>query len=359
MEEINDDKSILIELKAHFKDLSPEIIEKLYQENNKDISKTIDILIENVNLLNLYDKENKNKKNEMIEENSEDSEDDFYLFKDEDEKEKNIDNKNKIEKEKEEEQKNTDKKFDDDFYFLKDEKEKKENSDNKNNIGKEKEEEQEKKDKKIDNNFYLFKDEDEKDEENNDNKNKIEKEEEQEKADNKIDDNILKFLIELAPFNTSEEIQHKMKYFNYDIDKVISSLLGDDSNSNISEEKDISHSNYVDKKRNKYSKYERKTKKFDEKKVLEFIEKNKNKNRIDLHGFHLSESMFIVKNKLEIMEKIVKKTKGKKFLIIVTGRGKHSPRNKPVLRPNILRYLKSRNYNVKEGDPGALYVVFN
>ena len=241
MEEINDDKSILIELKAHFKDLSPEIIEKLYQENNKDISKTIDILIENVNLLNLYDKENKNKKNEMIEENSEDSEDsedDFYLFKDEDEKEKNIDNKNKIEKE---------------------------------------------------------------------------KEEEQEKTDNKIDDNILKFLIELAPFNTSEEIQQKMKYFNYDIDKVISSLLGDDSNSNISEEKDISQSNYGDKKRNKYSKYERKTKKFDEKKVLEFIEKNKNKNRIDLHGFHLSESMFIVKNKLEEMEKIVKETKGKKF----------------------------------------------
>jgi len=278
MEEINDDKSILIELKAHFKDLSPEIIEKLYQENNKDISKTIDILIENVNLLNLYDKENKNKKNEMIEENSEDSEDsedDFYLFKDEDEKEKNIDNKNKIEKEKEEEQ--------------------------------------EKKDKKIDNNFYLFKDEDEKDEENNDNKNKIEKEEEQEKADNKIDDNILKFLIELAPFNTSEEIQHKMKYFNYDIDKAISSLLGDDSNSNITEEKDISQPIYVDKKRNKYSKYERKTKKFDEKKVLEFIEKNKNKNRIDLHGFHLSESMFIVKNKLEEMEKIVKETKGKKF----------------------------------------------
>ena len=318
MEEINDDKSILIELKAHFKDLSPEIIEKLYQENNKDISKTIDVLIENVNLLNLYDKENKNKnkKNEMIEENSEDSEDDFYLFKDEDEKEKNIDNKNKIEKE----------------------------------------EEPEKKDKKIDNNFYLL---EEKDEENNDNKNKIEKEEEQEKTDNKIDDNILKFLIELAPFNTSEEIQQKMKNFNYDVDKVISSLLGDDSNSNISEEKDISQSNYGDKKRNKYSKYERKTKKFDEKKVLEFIEKNKNKNRIDLHGFHLSESMFIVKNKLEEMEKIVKETKGKKFLIIVTGRGKHSPRNKPVLRPNILRYLKSRNYNVKEGDPGALYVLFN
>ena len=228
----------------------------------------------------------------------------------------------KIKQKKKEEQKNTDKKFDDDFYFFKDEDEKKENGDNRNNIGKE-------------------------------------KEEEQEKTDNKIDDNILKFLIELVPFNTSEEIQQKMKYFNYDIDKVISSLLGDDSNSNISEEKDISQSNYGDKKRNKYSKYERKTKKFDEKKVLEFIEKNKNKNRIDLHGFHLSESMFIIKNKLEEMEKIVKETKGKKFLIIVTGRGKHSPRNKPVLRPNILRYLKSRNYNVKEGDPGALYVLFN
>ena len=102
---------------------------------------------------------------------------------------------------------------------------------------------------------------------------------------------------------------------------------------------------------------ERRYRKYDEYKVLEFLEKNKNKQRIDLHGFKLSESMIIVKKKLEEMEQIVKENKVEKLLIIVTGRGNHSPGNKPVLRPNILRWLKSKNYNVNEKDPGALYVL--
>ena len=90
---------------------------------------------------------------------------------------------------------------------------------------------------------------------------------------------------------------------------------------------------------------------------FEFLEKNKNKNRIDLHGFKLSESMFIVKEKLEQMEKIVKEKGGPQLLIIVTGRGNHSPGGKPILRPNILRWLKRNKYDVNEKDPGALYVL--
>ena len=288
MEEINEDELILNELKGHFKELPSEIIELLYQENNKDISKTIDALIENVNLTNLYekgDKKNEINENNNIEENDEDSDDDFFLFKDENKKgEENLDN------------------------------------------------------------------------------NKIENREEKEKDKEKIDDNLLNFLIELAPFNTIEEIKQKMIHFNNDIDKVISSLL-DESNSNIyEEEKDRGNkvnyeNNNFNIKRPKYPKERRIRRKFDENKVLEFLEKNKNKHRIDLHGFKLAESMIIVKNKLEEMQNIVKITKSEKLLIIVTGRGKHSPGNKPVLRPNILRWLKRRNYNVIEKDPGALYVV--
>ena len=40
-----------------------------------------------------------------------------------------------------------------------------------------------------------------------------------------IDSDFLDFLIELAPFNTKEEIIEKIYEYNYDIDKVISNLL--------------------------------------------------------------------------------------------------------------------------------------
>ena len=275
MENINDDKSILNGLKAHFKEFSPEIIETLYQENNKDITKTRDALIENVKLLNLYNKENKKNVNENIEENDEDSEE---------EKEENSDNGNKIENEKNEE----------------------------------------------------------------------------EKVDNKMDDYILNFLIEIAPFNTSEEILQKIEYFNFDIDNVVSSLLGDDSNSNKLEEKDKNkpnkENNHLDNKSNKNSENQRKIKNFDKNKVDEFIKKHKNKKKIDLHGFHLSESMYIVKNKLEEIEKTGKEEKGHNLLLIITGIGKHSKKGRPVLRPNILLYLKNRNYKVDESQPAGIYV---
>ena len=91
MEELNENELILYELKPHFKELSPEIIELLYKENNKDISKTIDALIENVRLTNMY--ENKQKNDELIDNKNEEENDDFFLIKDENEKEeKKVDN---------------------------------------------------------------------------------------------------------------------------------------------------------------------------------------------------------------------------------------------------------------------------
>ena len=290
MEALNEDKQLLDELKTHFKELSPEIIELLYKENNKDISKTIDALIENVNLTNMYENKNSQKNEENkdliddknIEENDEDSDDNFSLIKDEKEKNEN------------------------------------------------------------------------------------EKEKDKEKINEKDDDKILNFLIELAPFNTKEEIKQKLIEFNFDVDKVISNLLGEldqnDSKENDNKNKinnNLNNDNFKKVKRKEKNNINKKPKyrEYDDDKVFEFLEKNKNKNRIDLHGFKLSESMFIVKEKLEQMEMNVKEMGGSQLLIIVTGRGNHSKGGKPVLRPNILRWLKRNNYDVNERDPGALYVV--
>ena len=292
MEELNENELILYELKSHFKELSPEIIELLYRENNKDISKTIDALIENVRLTNLY--ENNQKNDELIDNKNIEEKDDFFLNKDENENEKE--------------------------------------------------------EKKVDKNEI---------------KNEKEKEEDKEKI-NEDDDDVLNFLIELAPFNTKEEIHQKLIEFNFDVDKVISNLLGE-LEPNDSKENDNKNkiNDYLND--DNFKKIKRKTKKYlnnkpkyinyDDDKVFEFLETNKNKNRIDLHGFKLSESMFIVKEKLEQMEKIVREKGGPKLLIIVTGRGNHSPGGKPILRPNILRWLKRNKYDVNEKDPGALYVL--
>ena len=297
MEDLNEDGNILDELKSHFKNFNPGMIEILYETNNKDLSKTIDALIENENVMETASKKEEIKQNENVNNKEDNKEDD-----------------------------------DDDNFFIFNE--------NKNNI-KEKE--------KEGNNININQ------EENNAN---IE--------DEKIDDNLLNFLIELAPFNTAEEIEQKIIDFNFDIDKVISSLIED-----YKPDESIKEKNNIDNYSNKFNELKSslnkkgrgnkkdkvKYRKYDEYKVLEFLEKNKNKQRIDLHGFKLSESMIIVKKKIEEMENLVKTIKCEKLLIIVTGRGNHSPGNKPVLRPNILRWLKRNNYSVNEKDPGALYVL--
>ena len=300
MEDINEDKTILNELKEHFKELSSDIIEMFYQENNKDISKTIDALIANINLMNSYDNNPENKepkeKDDNINNNKEEDlndDGDFNLIKEEeDEKESKIEDKNKIEQEKDKE--------------------------------------------------------------------------EEDKDEEKADDDVLNFLIELAPFHTREEIEQKMISLNFDLDRVISNLLDEsnESNSNPKQEKNNNQINFDNNfkdikrpKKQKKPKEKRQYREYNEYNVLEFLEKNKFKQRIDLHGFKLSESMIIVKKKLEEMEKIARETKSQKLLIIVTGRGNHSPGGKPVLRPNILRWLKRQKYEVNERDPGALYVL--
>ena len=300
MEDINEDKTILNELKEHFKELSSDIIEMFYQENNKDISKTIDALIANINLMNSYDNNPENK-------------------------------------------------------------EPKEKDDNINNIKEE--------DLNDDGDFNLIKEEEDEKESKIEDKNKIEQEkdkEEEDKDEEKVDDDVLNFLIELAPFHTREEIEQKMISLNFDLDRVISNLLDEsnESNSNPKQEKNNNQinldNNFKDIKRpkkQKKQKEKRQYREYNEYNVLEFLEKNKFKQRIDLHGFKLSESMIIVKKKLEEMEKIARETKSQKLLIIVTGRGNHSPGGKPVLRPNILRWLKRQKYEVNERDPGALYVL--
>jgi DNA-nicking Smr family endonuclease len=300
MEDSDDNSSFLDELKSNFKEFSSDVIETLYEANGKDISKTIDALIENQKIQQLY---NNNKDNDNNNSNN---------------------NNNEIEE-------------------LEDKNEINEN----------------------------IEENDEEEDDYND-------------EGDEIDDNLLKFLIEIAPFNTAEEIIEKIIEYNHDIDRVISSLLSEEvKEKNIDKKNDENKFNNLKNlynssigndinyrrkrkrgKRKKGKKYRKNNgnntevfRKYSEYKVLEFLEKNKNNWRIDLHGFKLSESMIIVKKKLEEMENLVKIKKRDILLIIVTGRGNHSPGNKPVLRPNILRFLKSRKYDINERDPGALYVT--
>ena len=166
MEKINEDKLILDELKLHFKDLDSDTIEALYNSNNKDLTKTIDQLIE-------HNKVQNEKLNKSIEEEeNEDEEDDDFCLLD--------DNKNDKDKEKE----------------------KSKDDDNINKINNE-----------------------------NDDNIKLEKEK-------NLDNDILKSLIELAPFNTEEEIKEKIIFYNYDYDKVVTSLLDNSKSENSIEEND-------------------------------------------------------------------------------------------------------------------------
>ena len=120
---------------------------------------------------------------------------------------------------------------------------------------------------------------------------------------------------------------------------------------------------YSNNESNKNTKRKNKTnKKFnykiDENLISDFLKKNADCKRIDLHGYRLAEAMLIVKKKIEMMKRIIEENdlQNGLELIIVTGRGIHSPGQIPVLRPNILRWLKRQKYSVNESDPGALYV---
>ena len=104
---------------------------------------------------------------------------------------------------------------------------------------------------------------------------------------------------------------------------------------------------------------ERKIRKYSNNIALDFLGKIQYKQKIDLHGKKLVESKAFLQQKLKEAEEFVRENKNKVIilLLIITGRGKHSPGNKPVLRPNILKWLKDNNYNVIEEYSGAIKVL--
>ena len=104
---------------------------------------------------------------------------------------------------------------------------------------------------------------------------------------------------------------------------------------------------------------ERKIRKYSNNIALDFLGKIQYKQKIDLHGKKLVESKAFLQQKLKEAEEFVRENKNKVIilLLIITGRGKHSPGNKPVLRPNILKWLKDNNYNVIEEYSGAFKVL--
>ena len=104
---------------------------------------------------------------------------------------------------------------------------------------------------------------------------------------------------------------------------------------------------------------ERKIRKYSNNISLDFLGKIQYKQKIDLHGKKLVESKTFLQQKLKEAEEFVRENKNEVIilLLIITGRGKHSPGNKPVLRPNILKWLKDNNYNVIEEYSGAFKVL--
>ena len=99
---------------------------------------------------------------------------------------------------------------------------------------------------------------------------------------------------------------------------------------------------------------------FSIKEAEEFLESNKNKTEIDLHGKRLIESMYIVYHKIiSLKEKKSEECLKEITLTIITGVGNHSIGHQPVLHPNLTKWLKNeRKYKVDEKScPGNIFVT--
>ena len=140
-----------------------------------------------------------------------------------------------------------------------------------------------------------------------------------------------------APFNYEESLKKLISY-NVELDH----LLENNKSYNLKKAED-----------------ERKIRKYSNNISLDFLGKIQYKQKIDLHGKKLGESKTFLQQKLKESEEFVTENKNEVIilLLIITGRGKHSPGNKPVLRPNILKWLKDNNYNVIEEYSGAIKVL--
>ena len=140
-----------------------------------------------------------------------------------------------------------------------------------------------------------------------------------------------------APFNYEESLK---KLISYNVEHDY--LLENNKSYNLKKAED-----------------ERKIRKYSNNIALDFLGKIQYKQKIDLHGKKLVESKTFLQQKLKEAEEFVRENKNKVIilLLIITGRGKHSPGNKPVLKPNILKWLKDNNYNVIEEYSGAIKVL--
>ena len=140
-----------------------------------------------------------------------------------------------------------------------------------------------------------------------------------------------------APFNYEESLK---KLISYNVEHDY--LLENNKSYNLKKAED-----------------ERKIRKYSNNIALDFLGKIQYKQKIDLHGKKLGESKTFLQQKLKESEEFVRENKNEVIilLLIITGRGKHSPGNKPVLRPNILKWLKDNNYNVIEEYSGAFKVL--
>ena len=99
---------------------------------------------------------------------------------------------------------------------------------------------------------------------------------------------------------------------------------------------------------------------FNIKKAKEFLKMNENKKEIDLHGYTLVQSMYIIDKKLiSLTEKKHNENLKEITLTIITGVGHHSPDHKPVLHPQLTKWLKDiRKISVDEkSQKGAIFVT--
>ncbi len=186
---------------------------------------------------------------------------------------------------------------------------------------------------------------------------------------------IEKLLFDLFPNYDFDKIIQKLVDYNFDVDTVILNILDEiekeepNKNNNINNYNIDNNFDFVTvikkkglKKNLNNDKIENKINNinFNKNKVEQFIQQNKNNKKIDLHGFTLSESVYILKKIINIYkDKIIYDNLSKIDLAIITGRGLHSPGHKAVLHPNLAKWLKSLDkLKVDEkSDPGIIYVT--
>lgn len=81
-------------------------------------------------------------------------------------------------------------------------------------------------------------------------------------------------------------------------------------------------------------------------------------NKIDLHGMSKSQAGFIVRECLKDYAEASKNSSSmKNCLIFVTGKGSNSKNKKPVLKPYIINFLETNNYQyIKEAGEVKVFV---